>query len=122
MAASPQRNRRPLAFRHVTLVGPRGLILAYADKAVVGPRTIGFTRATFGRSVLPRLMARAAPSVTLLAGGRPRLRLRGLRLTFPSGDQRLPDGGWVCDAVIGTVNAVERMHRAAEVRYRRWKR
>jgi hypothetical protein len=105
----------------VTLVGARGVVLAYADKAAVGPHTIGLSRVTFGRSVLRRLMARPASSVTLLAGGRPRLRLRGLRLACPSGEQRLPDGGWVCDAVIGTVAAVHRL-RGGGFHYRRWKR
>ncbi len=122
MPAPAQHARRLLAFRHVTLVGSRGAVLAYADKAAVGPRTVGLSRVTFGRSVLARLMARPAPAVTLLAEGRPRLRLRGLRLSFPSGEQRLPDGGWVCDAVIGTVAGVERLRGGTEVRYRRWKR
>ncbi len=98
--------RTALGFRNVTLVGPRGEILAYADRAAIGPRTIGLSSATFASSVLPRLLGGRIQRVTLLVAGRPRFRLTGLSLSFPSGEQPLSGGGWACDAAIGTFRHV----------------
>lgn len=85
----------------MTLVGTRGEILAYADRAAVGSRTLGLSSVTFAPSILHRPGARIQ-RVIVLVGGRPRVGLAGFRLSFPSGEQPLSGGGWACDAAICT--------------------
>lgn len=84
----------------MTLVGTRGEILAYADRAAVGSRTLGLSSVTFAPSI--RRLGARIQRVTVLVGGRPRVGLAGFRLSFPSGEQPLSGGGWACDAAICT--------------------
>jgi len=108
--------RRATGFRGVTLVGARGKILAYADKVAVDWRTIGFSRVTFGRAVLPTPPGVRVREATLLDHARPRLRLFGLSLTLPDGVQRVSGGGWACDAAIGTFERLiilKRLHQTS---------
>ncbi len=110
--------RRVTGFRGVTLVGARGKILAYADKVAVDSRTIGFSRVTFGRAVLPPSPGVRVREATLLDHARPRLRLFGLSLTLPDGVQRVSGSGWACDAAIGTFRRCVRLPAQAETRRR----
>ncbi len=91
-----------IGFRGATLVDGRGKIVAYADKVAIGSYTVGFTSVTFASAALSRFLAGRMPQITVLVKGRPRIRLTGLRLSLPSGEQRLPDGGWACDAAVGS--------------------
>lgn len=98
-----------MGFRAVTLVGMRGEILAYADRAAVGSRTLGLSSVTFAPSILHRPGARMQ-QVVLLVGGLPRVRLMGFRLSFPSGEQPLSGGGWACDAAICTFQHIVQLY------------
>lgn len=102
-----------IGFRGATLVDARGRIAAYADRLAIGSCTIGLSSVTFAPFALSKLLGGRMPQVTVLEAGRPRLRLTGLNLSLPSGERRLPDGGWACDGAIGT------FRRVTVVRHRR---
>jgi len=98
--------KRSIGFRSATLVDASGRIAAYADRLAIGSYTIGLSSVTFAPLALSKLLGGRMPQVTVLEAGRPRLRLTGLNLSLPSGERRLPDGGWACDAAIGTFQRV----------------
>ena len=81
-------------------------MLAYADKLAVHGATIGLTSATFAPKSLVRLAA-GREQVTVTSAGRPVLVLKRLRLSMHTGEEG-PDGGWVCEAAVGTFSAAER--------------
>ncbi|MBI2123108.1 MAG: hypothetical protein HYT96_03000 [Armatimonadetes bacterium] len=90
----------------MTLLDLRGRVLAYAHTLSVHGSTVGVTGATFAPSSLNRL-ATGRARVTAISAGRPVLVLRGLRLRMHAGVE-LPEGGWVCEAAVGTFSAAEK--------------
>jgi len=101
--------RRARGFRTVTVIGPDGEILAYADRAAVRGQTIGLSGGVCAASMLSRVPGRRIGNVTLVVNGRPRLRLIGFSVSFPSGEQLLSRGVWAFDAAIGTFWRLERL-------------
>jgi len=64
---------------------------------------------TLAPSVLERLGKRGIPRVRVVARGIPRLEITGLRLTFHAGEQPTPEGGWYCEAAVGTFRHMRRV-------------
>lgn len=100
--------RRVVGFRQASLTDRRGAVLAYADRVAVGACTLGLTGVTFAPSVLERLRVGRIPRIIVASGGRPRVELRQLRLSYQAGERRLPEGGWISDAAVGTFRSMLR--------------
>lgn len=106
---SRQTSRRSAGFRQASLTDRRGAVLAYADRVAVGANTLGLTGVTFAPAVLERLLVGRIPHVIVASGGRPRVELRQLRLSYQAGERRLPEGGWISDAAVGTFRSMLRL-------------
>lgn len=95
-----------LAYRQAALTDASGRILAYVDRLAIHPApsgggTVGMGGIAFAPRALERLSGRGIRAGILSRGVR-RATLQGLRLSLHAGEQRSPDGGWHCEAAIGT--------------------
>lgn len=104
------RPPRPRGYRSAVITDARGRTLLYADRCAVHPvpsggGTVGLGGVTFAPGVLERL-GRRVPRVRVVSRGTPRVDLLGFRLTFHAGEQRTPEGGWSCEAAVGTFRSL----------------
>lgn len=93
-------------YRHAALTDASGRVLAYIDRVAIHPvasggGTIGLGGIAFAPGALERLAGRGIRAGVVSRGVR-RVELHGLRLSFHAGEQRAPEGGWHCEAAIGT--------------------
>lgn len=93
-------------YRHAALTDASGRVLAYVDRLAIHPApsgggTIGLGGIAFAPGAMERLTGRGIRAVIVSRGVR-RADLQGLRLSFHAGEQRAPEGGWYCEAAIGT--------------------
>ncbi|MDQ7843647.1 MAG: hypothetical protein QN141_13070 [Armatimonadota bacterium] len=96
----------------MTIAAPSGRVLAYADRLAVYPvpsggGAVGLGGVAFAPGVL-ELLGRKGIAAVVMSRGAVRLRLDGLRLSFHAGEARIPEGGWVCDAAVGTYRTLVR--------------
>lgn len=101
-------------YRTVVLTDLRGKTLVYVDRLALHPApsgggSIGLGGVTFAPSVLERLGKRGIPRVRVVVRGIPRLELSSLRLSFHAGEQAAPEGGWYCEAAVGTFRRMRRV-------------
>jgi len=93
-------------YRNAALTDASGRILAYVDRLAIhhspsGGGAVGLGGIAFAPGALERLGGRGILARVISRGVR-RLDLIGLRLSFHAGEQASPDGGWHCEAAVGT--------------------
>lgn len=104
------RPPRPRGYRSAVITDARGRTLLYADRCAIHPApsgggAVGLGGVTFAPGVLERL-TRRLPRARVVSRGTPCVELFGLRVAFHAGARRLPEGGWSCDAAVGTCRRV----------------
>lgn len=99
-----------LGYRPAALTDASGRVLAYVDRLAIHPApsgggAVGLGGIAFAPGALERLSGRGIRAGIVSRGLR-RVTLQGLRLTFHAGEQRAPDGGWHCEAAVGTFRSL----------------
>lgn len=107
---------QPLGYRNAVLTDPQGRILAYVERLALHPSasgggSVGLGGATFAPAVLERLGRGKIPRVVVRSRGVRRVELHGLRLSFHTGESPMPEGGWCCEAAVGTYKRLVRVQR-----------
>lgn|GEM_PF-1802444 len=104
--------RSAFGYHNATLIDNSGRIIAYVERLAIHPvpsggGAVGLGGITFAPGALERLGGRAIV-VVVRSRGTVRLRLDGLRLSFHAGESRIPEGGWHCEAAVGTYRRLVR--------------
>ena len=99
-------------YHNAVLTDTSGRILAYVDRLAIHPSpsgggAVGLGGIAFAPGALERLGGRGIHARVVSRGVR-RLDLIGLRLSFHAGEQRAPEGGWHCEAAVGTFRRLVR--------------
>jgi len=102
-------------YRNAVLMDASGRVLAYVERLAIHPApsgggAIGLGGVALAPGALERLGGRGI-AAQVMSRGRLRLRLRGFRLSFHAGEARTPEGGWYCEAAVGTYRALFRAGR-----------
>ena len=102
-------------YRNAALTDASGRILAYVDRLAIhhspsGGGAVGLGGIAFAPGSLERLGGLGILARVISRGVR-RLDLIGLRLSFHAGEQASPDGGWHCEAAVGTFRRGTRLPR-----------
>jgi hypothetical protein len=105
---------RSLGYRDAVLTDFRGKTLVYVDRLALHPTpsgggSVGLGGVTFAPSILERLGRRGISRIRVVARGISRLEITGLRLSFHAGEQATPEGGWYCEAAVGTFRRMRRV-------------